>query len=73
MDLLTFNLFPLSSSRLTPKVKDPATENVDRRTNSLAALKLICDSQVFFPHLEALLAMQDAQGNTPFMAAVACR
>ena len=33
----------------------------------------MCDSAVFGPHLEALLAAQDARGNTPFMAAVACR
>ena len=44
-----------------------------RRSASLASLKLICDSAVFGPHLEALLAAQDARGNTPFMAAVACR
>ena len=40
-------------------VPDP----VERRANALAALKLICESQVFFPHLELLLATQDAQGN----------
>ena len=39
-------------------VPDP----VERRANALAALKLICESQVFFPHLELLLATQDAQG-----------
>ena len=39
----------------------PGADNVERRANALAALKLICESQVFLPHLEALLAMQDAQ------------
>ena len=53
--------------------KTQAQENQDRRAASLSALKLICDSTVFAPHLEALLAAQDARGNTPFMAAVACR
>ena len=52
---------------------DPLAEAHGRRTASLASLKLICDSAVFGPHLEALLAAQDARGNTPFMAAVACR
>jgi hypothetical protein len=42
------------------EVKPPA-DNVERRANALATLKLICESQVFLPHLEALLAMQDAQ------------
>jgi len=35
-----------------------ATEGEERRANSLATLKLICDSPVFGPHLEALLATQ---------------
>ena len=46
---------------------------MEKRASGLATLKLICESSVFAPHLEALLAMQDAQGNTPFMAAVANR
>ena len=37
-------------------------DNQERRSNALAALKLICDSPVFLPHLELLFAMQDAQG-----------
>eukprot|EP00095_Tigriopus_kingsejongensis_P009543 maker-scaffold114_size351134-snap-gene-1.12 protein:Tk09543 transcript:maker-scaffold114_size351134-snap-gene-1.12-mRNA-1 annotation:"e3 ubiquitin-protein ligase hyd" len=55
------------------KERSPATENQERRSNALASLKLICESLVFAPHLEALLAMQDAQSNTPFMAAIVCR
>jgi hypothetical protein len=43
------------------KDSKPAMDNVERRSNALAALKLVCESQVFAPHLEALLAMQDAQ------------
>ena len=50
-----------------------ASEGQERRANSLAAIKLICHSSVFSPHLEALLALCDAQGNTPFMAAIAAR
>ena len=46
---------------------------VERRANALASLKLICESPVFFPHLELLLATQDSQGNTPFMASIANR
>ena len=38
-------------------------DNQERRSNALAALKLICDSPVFLPHLELLFAMQDAQGK----------
>lgn len=53
--------------------RTPALENQERRANALASLKLICESLVFGPQLEALLAMQDAQGNTPFMAAIVCR
>lgn len=49
------------------------SESQERRANALTSLKLICDSPVFQPHLEALLAATDAQGNTPFMAAVSCR
>jgi len=43
------------------KETKPPLDNVERRSNALAGLKLICESQVFAPHLEALLAMQDAQ------------
>jgi E3 ubiquitin-protein ligase EDD1 len=50
-----------------------ANEGQERRAHALALLKLICNSTVFQPHLEALLALTDAQGNTPFMAAVVCR
>ena len=41
-------------------------DNQERRSNALAALKLICDSPVFLPHLELLFAMQDAQGMYKF-------
>ena len=40
-------------------------DNQERRTNALAALKLICESPAFMPHLELLFAMQDAQGKLP--------
>ncbi len=50
-----------------------ANEAQERRANSLSALKLICDSPVFAPHLEALLVTQDAHGNTPLMAAISER
>ena len=38
-------------------------DNVERRANALTALKIICESPVFFPHLELLLATQDSQGK----------
>ena len=50
-----------SSGSLASKDPKPPADNVERRANALAALKLICESPVFLPHLEALLAMQDAQ------------
>ena len=50
-----------SSMGTASKESKPPLDNVERRSNALAALKLICESQVFAPHLEALLAMQDAQ------------
>ena len=50
-----------SSMGKASKESKPPLDNVERRSNALAALKLICASQVFAPHLEALLAMQDAQ------------
>merc|ERR1719402_383313 len=55
------------------KEKTPVTDGQERRTAALAALKLICESPVFQPHLESLLAGLDAQGNTPFMASVVHR
>ena len=49
------------AAKAPSKESKPPLDNVERRSNALAALKLICESQVFAPHLEALLAMQDAQ------------
>ena len=68
-----------SSSATTSKFalisnnKPQILDNVERRANALAILKLICDSPVFLHRLEAILSLRDAQGNTPFMAAVANR
>ena len=64
------NISPLQGSTTAAS---SAAESQDRRSASLSSLKCVCDSAVFGPHLEALLAAQDARGNTPFMAAVACR
>jgi E3 ubiquitin-protein ligase EDD1 len=50
-------------------VSDP----VERRANSLAALKAITESPALTPHLQTLLSARDAQGHTPFMQAVAVR
>lgn len=56
------------------KSKDkPMSDGQERRAAALAALKLICESPVFSPQLESLLAGLDAQGNTPFMASVVHR
>lgn len=55
------------------KDKAPVSDGQERRAAALASLKLICESVVFTPHLEALLAGLDAQGNTPFMASVVHR
>merc|ERR1719186_2213937 len=55
------------------KEKLPVTDGQERRTAALAALKLICESPVFQPHLESLLAGLNAQGNTPFMASIVHR
>ena len=38
-------------------------DNVERRANALAILRLICESPVFLHQLEAILASRDAQGN----------
>merc|ERR1719341_2128574 len=58
-----------------PKVKEkpPVSGGEERRAASLAALKLICQSPVFTPHLEHLLSGLDAQGNTPLMGSVVHR
>ena len=64
----------LSAPMLVGKDGRPhVPDAVERRANALASLKLICESPVFFPHLELLLATQDSQGNTPFMASIANR
>ena len=55
------------------KDSKPGADNVERRANALAALKLICESQVFLPHLEALLAMQDAQVRNNFKVTVSLK
>jgi hypothetical protein len=62
--------FPILMAK---EAKPHILDNVERRSNALAGLRIICESPVFLHRLEALLAMQDAQGNTPFMAAVANR
>ena len=49
------------------------SEPVERRANSLAALKAITESPALNPHLQTLLSARDAQGHTPFMQAVAVR
>ncbi|XP_075236131.1 E3 ubiquitin-protein ligase hyd isoform X1 [Lycorma delicatula] len=59
---------PAPSSSCVP-IADP----IERRNNALIALKLLCDSPVLAPHLKDLLSAKDAQGQTPFMLAVACR
>jgi hypothetical protein len=51
----------IKTSGFVSKDSKPPSDNVERRANALSVLKLICESQVFMPHLEALLAMQDAQ------------
>uniref|UniRef100_A0A0K2U4A3 E3 ubiquitin-protein ligase UBR5 n=1 Tax=Lepeophtheirus salmonis TaxID=72036 RepID=A0A0K2U4A3_LEPSM len=61
----------LASHQKEPKVV--TNENVERRANALSILKTICGSPVLFPHLESMLSMQDAQGNTPLMASIANR
>ena len=55
------------------KEKPPVSGGEERRAASLAALKLICSSSLFVPHLEALLSGLDSQGNTPLMASVVHR
>ncbi|KAG8228758.1 hypothetical protein J437_LFUL008199 [Ladona fulva] len=50
-------------------VVDPS----ERKNNALAALRLLCDSPVLYPHLKELLSAKDAQGQTPFMLAVLIR
>jgi E3 ubiquitin-protein ligase EDD1 len=58
-----------SSKMAATAVSDP----VERRANSLAALKAITESPALNPHLQTLLSARDAQGHTPFMQAVAVR
>ncbi|XP_069676360.1 E3 ubiquitin-protein ligase UBR5 isoform X2 [Periplaneta americana] len=45
----------------------------ERKNNALMALRLMCDSPALNPHLNELLSAKDAQGQTPFMLAVASR
>ncbi len=40
-------------------------DSIERRAAALAALKLVCESSVLAPHLEALLAGLDAQVRHP--------
>lgn len=59
-----------NSSRAVPfAVSDP----VERRVNALSGLKAITESPALEPYLRELLAARDAQGQTPFMQAVAVR
>lgn len=58
-----------SSKMASAVVSDP----VERRANSLAALKAITESPALNFHLQTLLSARDAQGHTPFMQAVAVR
>ncbi|XP_001947833.2 E3 ubiquitin-protein ligase UBR5 isoform X3 [Acyrthosiphon pisum] len=51
----------------------PINPNTERRNNALAILRLLCESNVFSPHLLDLLTAKDAQGLTPFMLAVTVR
>ena len=57
------------ASTRTAAVSDP----VERRANSLAALKAITESPALASHLQTLLSARDAQGYTPFMQAVSVR
>jgi len=57
------------SKTTTSAISDP----VERRNNSLAALKSITESAALTPYLQTLLAARDASGYTPFMQAVAVR
>ena len=57
------------ASTRTTAVSDP----VERRANSLAALKAITESPALASHLQTLLSARDAQGYTPFMQAVSVR
>ena len=49
----------MSSSKFN---KPHILDNVERRANALAILRLICESPVFLHQLEAILASRDAQG-----------
>jgi hypothetical protein len=42
-------------------------DSIERRAAALAALKLVCESSVLAPHLEALLAGLDAQVRHPIL------
>ncbi|XP_046667814.1 E3 ubiquitin-protein ligase UBR5 isoform X3 [Homalodisca vitripennis] len=68
-DSLTFGKNAPPTNQQPACVADPT----ERRNNSLAALKLLCDSPALVPHLKELLSARDAQGQTPFMLAVCCR
>ena len=61
MGMASSSSIGVKTSGVVGKDSKPPSDNVERRSNALAVLKLICESQVFAPHLEALLAMQDAQ------------
>ncbi|XP_071962133.1 E3 ubiquitin-protein ligase UBR5-like [Antedon mediterranea] len=45
----------------------------DRKNNAHRLLRLLCESQALVPYLAELLCSRDAQGDTPFMAAVTCQ
>ena len=53
-----------SGGSSTSKYNKPhILDNVERRANALAILRLICESPVFLHQLEAILASRDAQGK----------
>ena len=54
----------MSSSKFN---KPHILDNVERRANALAILRLICESPVFLHQLEAILASRDAQGIIYFL------
>ena len=68
--MMVFLWLWLASSQTTPS---PVLDALERRSNAVSILRILCEFPALQPHLQELLCARDAQGCTPFMSAVAGR
>ncbi|XP_071854621.1 E3 ubiquitin-protein ligase UBR5-like isoform X3 [Apostichopus japonicus] len=70
------SLTSTAASLATPPPHHPAPINLtvdEKRVEAHRIVRLLCESPALSEHIVELLAAKDAQGNTPFMAAVSSR